>query len=99
MKTMSLLKKYAISVFAICGIMVGSNHLSADDNEVLLDQTGDNLTLTILQAGTGNKISGDSSEGSDLVITGSSLIIDIIQDGEQQNVWCLDIRWKWIKCS
>jgi len=93
MKTMSLLKKYAISVFAICGIMVGSNHLSADDNEVLLDQTGDNLTLTILQAGTGNKISGDSSEGSDLVITGSSLIIDIIQDGDSNKMygaWALD---------
>lgn len=92
MKIMNFLQK-SFSIFAILGLMVGSNHLSADDNEVLLDQTGDTLTLTILQAGTGNKISGDSSEGSDLVITGSSLIIDIIQDGDNNKMygaWTLD---------
>ena len=61
--------------------------LGADDNEVLLDQQGDNLTLTILQAGSGNKLSGDASDGSDLVITGSNLIIDIIQDGDSNEIF------------
>lgn len=93
MKTKSFLRKHFISVFAMCSMLVSSAFVNAEDNEVLLDQTGDNLTLTILQAGTGNKISGDSSEGSDLVITGSSLIIDIIQDGDSNKMygaWTLD---------
>jgi len=62
-----------------------ANPLSADDNEVLLDQTGDNLVLTILQAGYGNTLSGDATQSSDLVLTGSSLILDLIQDGNNND--------------
>jgi hypothetical protein len=81
MKTSNFIRKFAVNVFAIGGLLVSSQSLIATDNEVLLDQQGDNLVLTILQAGYGNQVSGDTSASSDLVVTGGSLIIDIIQDG------------------
>ena len=89
MKTKNLIDKFAINVFASVTLIfaLASGSLAADDNEVLLDQQGDNLTLTILQAGNGNKISGDASDGSDLVITGANLIIDIIQDGNANEIF------------
>ena len=82
-------RNFAINVLAVMGLGLGifAPALGADDNEVLLDQQGDNLTLTILQAGSGNKLSGDASDGSDLVITGSNLIIDIIQDGDSNEIF------------
>ena len=83
MKTNRFFNKLAVSVFALIGLM--ANPLSADDNEVLLDQDGDNLVLTILQAGYGNTLSGDATQSSDLVLTGSSLILDLIQDGNNND--------------
>ena len=91
MKAVINLKKFAVSVFALVGLM--SMPILAEDNEVLLDQTGDNLTLTILQAGYGNTLSGDASQSSDLTLTGSSLILDLIQDGNSNDMfgsWVLD---------
>ena len=91
MKTISNLKKFAVSVFTFACLMVGP--LVADDNEVLLDQEGDNLTLTILQAGYGNTLSGNATQGADLTLTGSSLILDLIQDGNNNDMfgsWVLD---------
>jgi len=91
MKAVINLKKFAVSVFALVGLM--SMPILAEDNEVLLDQSGDNLTLTILQAGYGNTLSGDASQSSDLTLTGSSLILDLIQDGNSNDMfgsWVLD---------
>ena len=91
MKTSKFLSKLAVSVFAFACLMAGP--IFADDNEVLLDQEGDNLTLTILQAGYGNTLSGDASQNSDLTLTGSSLILDLIQDGNNNDMfgsWVLD---------
>jgi hypothetical protein len=51
------------------------------DNEILITQTGDNLTLTIDQQGYGNKISGDTQSGSDLTLTGSTMELNIDQIG------------------
>jgi len=82
-KTMKIIKNLAVGVFALIGLM--ANPVLADDNEVLLDQTGDNLVLTILQAGTGNTVSGDSSEGSDLILNGNNIILDLIQDGDNND--------------
>ena len=85
------LRKLTFSVFALVGLM--SMPILADDNEVLLDQEGDNLTLTILQAGYGNTLSGDATQSSDLTLTGSSLILDLIQDGNSNDMfgsWVLD---------
>ena len=88
MKTKNVIKKIAVNVFAIVGIAVSSLSLGATDNEVLLDQQGDNLVLTILQAGYGNSISATATAGAgDLVVTGSSLIIDIIQDGNSNKFY------------
>jgi len=87
---MKTINKFLLNVFAFTFI---SLNVIADDNEVLLDQTGDNLTLTILQAGYGNTLSGDSTQSTDLTITGSNLIIDIIQDGNNNDMfgsWVLD---------
>ena len=84
-------RKLTFSVFALVGLM--SVPVIADDNEVLLDQEGDNLTLTILQAAYGNTLSGDASQNSDLTLTGSSLILDLIQDGNSNDMfgsWVLD---------
>jgi hypothetical protein len=86
MKT-NVIKQLTLQVFAIVGIAVSSLSLAATDNEVLLDQQGDNLVLTILQAGSGNQISGDASAGSDLIVTGNSLIIDVIQDGNSNKFY------------
>ena len=80
---MKIFKNLAVSVFALIGLM--ANPVLADDNEVLLDQTGDNLVLTILQAGYGNTLSGDATQSSDLVLTGNSLILDLIQDGNNND--------------
>ena len=80
---MKIFKNLAVSVFALIGLM--ANPVLADDNEVLLDQTGDTLVLTILQAGYGNTLSGDATQSSDLVLTGSSLILDLIQDGNSND--------------
>ena len=80
---MKIIKNLAVCVFALIGLM--ANPVLADDNEVLLDQTGDNLVLTILQAGYGNTLSGDATQSSDLVLTGNSLILDLIQDGNNND--------------
>ena len=41
MKTKNLFKNFAINVFAVVTMLTGSQSLMADDNEVLLDQSGD----------------------------------------------------------
>ena len=80
---MKIIKNLAVSVFALIGLM--SNPVLADDNEVLIEQEGDNLTLTILQAGTGNTVSGNSSASADLTLTGNNIILDLIQDGDNND--------------
>jgi hypothetical protein len=54
MKTKNLIKNFVVNVFAIVGVLIASPSLGATDNEVLLDQEGNNLILTILQACSGN---------------------------------------------
>ena len=80
---MKIIKNLAVGVFALIGLV--STPVIADDNEVLIDQEGDNLTLTILQAGTGNTVSGNSGASADLILTGNSIILDLIQDGDNND--------------
>ena len=90
-KIMKTIKNIAFGVFAFICLM--ANPVLAEDNEVLLDQEGDNLTLTILQAGYGNTLSGNATQGADLTLTGSNLILDLIQDGNSNDMfgsWVLD---------
>ncbi len=79
----TMLKNKLSALVMTVGLMFSGVALSqsATDNEILLDQAGDTLTLVILQQGYGNKISGDSSQGSDLSINGSSLSINLDQVG------------------
>jgi hypothetical protein len=58
---------------------------ATDDNEILIEQSGDTLSLYIDQIGFGNKIGGTdfSGTGSDMVITGSSLNFDLDFLGNQ----------------
>lgn len=91
MKTFS--RNIIASVFATICLTVLSIDVAGADNEVLIDQVGDNLTLTVLQAGYGNSLSGDTGQSTDLTLTGESLIIDLIQDGNMNEVfgsWILD---------
>jgi hypothetical protein len=83
--------KFFAIVFATIGFLI--TPLASADNEVLINQVGDNLTLTVLQAGYGNSLSGNSTQSTDLTLTGGSLIIDLIQDGNMNQVfgsWILD---------
>lgn len=77
------MKKIQNSIFTVLMLAYASVAAaqSASDNEILLEQVGDTLNLTILQQGYGNKISGDSTQSTDLVITGSTLTIDLDQVG------------------
>lgn len=53
---------------------------STDDNEIKITQSGDTLELYIDQIGYGNKVGGDdfsSGSGTNMSITGSSLVIDL----------------------
>jgi hypothetical protein len=56
---------------------------ATDDNEINIEQDGDTLTLYIDQYGYGNKIGADdfSSSSSAMVITGSSVNMNIDQIG------------------
>ena len=58
---------------------------ATDDNEILIEQSGDTLSLYIDQIGFGNKIGGTdfSSTSSDMEITGSSLNFDLDFLGNQ----------------
>lgn len=87
MKT-NIMKKFTLHVFAIVSMIVSGLAIGATDNEVLLDQQGDNLILTILQAGNSNQISATATAGAgDLIVTGNNLIIDIIQDGNSNKFY------------
>ena len=62
---------------------------ATDDNEIMIEQSGDTLTLYIDQVGYGNKIGLDdfSSSGSDMTITGSSLTFDLDMIGNQNLIY------------
>jgi len=85
---MKAIKFFSTAFAVIClGISSWASAQSATDNEILIEQVGDTLNLTINQQGYGNKISGDSTQGTDLVITGSSLTIDVDQIGNSNNFY------------
>jgi hypothetical protein len=59
---------------------------ATDDNEVIIEQTGDTLKLYVDQIGFGNKIGGDnfsSGSGSAMSITGTTLEFDLDFSGNQ----------------
>tara|TARA_B110000503_G_scaffold135392_1_gene215923 strand:- start:4479 stop:5204 length:726 start_codon:yes stop_codon:yes gene_type:complete len=61
----------------------------ADDNEIMIQQSGDTLTLYIDQVGYGNKIGQDdySQGGSDMTITGTELTFDLDMIGNTNKIY------------
>lgn len=79
-----MLNKTLSALSLVVGLMTFSGAVysaGATDNEILIDQVGDTLNLTILQQGFGNKVSGDATQSTDLSIVGTSLNIDLDQVG------------------
>jgi hypothetical protein len=63
---------------------------SATDNEIMLNQSGDTLTLTIDQVGYGNKICGSLNSdicATDWTLTGSTLTINIDMIGNSNKIY------------
>jgi len=63
---------------------------NAQDNEVLLDQTGDNVVINILQAGYDNKI--------DFSVGGTNNVVDLLQQGNggyigYTSAWGSGLAW------
>ena len=73
--------------------LLSTNSLFAqatDDNEIMIEQSGDTLTLYIDQVGWGNKIGLDdysTGSGSNMTIDGSSLEIDLDMIGNQNLIF------------
>lgn len=84
-----MLKNKLSALVMAVGLMFSGSAVaqSASDNEILLDQAGDTLTLIILQQGYGNKISGDSTESTDLSLIGSTLNINLDQVGNSNKFY------------
>ena len=60
------------------------NAQATDDNEIIIDQAGNTLTLYIDQYGYGNKIGGSDFSATDtaMTVTGTSLTFNIDQIGD-----------------
>ena len=80
--------KKLISLFLIMSTAFASAS-TADDNEIMITQTGDTLILYIDQLGFGNKIGLNdfSSGGSNMTITGASLGFNIDMIGDQNKLF------------
>ena len=81
--------KKQISLLLLISMASSSVFADADDNEIMIEQSGDTLTLYIDQVGYGNKIGGNdfSSSPTDMVITGSSLTFNLDMIGNQNLIY------------
>ena len=77
--------KKLISIAGLLFLVTSGLVFADDDNEIMIEQSGDTLTLYIDQVGYGNKIGLDdfSGTGSDMTIVGSNLTFDIDMVGNQ----------------
>lgn len=75
--------KRLLALFCGVGLFTSSNLHAAGttDNEILLDQQGTTLTLTIDQQGYGNKVGGNTGMTSDFLITGATVTFNLDQVG------------------
>lgn len=86
---MKTLNRYIAFAFLLCPSVLFAA-AGASDNEILLDQSGDTLTLTIDQIGYGNKIGGTITSGtvaSDWIFTGSNNTFDIDMIGNLNQIF------------
>ena len=85
---MKTLNRYIAFAFLLCPTVIFA--AGANDNEILLDQSGDTLTLTIDQIGYGNKLCGTLNSGAcatDWVFTGSNNNFDIDMIGNLNQIF------------
>ena len=79
--------KFIALAFLLCPTVLFA---ATTDNEILLDQSGDTLTLTIDQIGYGNKLCGTIGSGvcaSDWIFTGSNNTFDIDMIGNLNQIF------------
>ena len=79
-------------LFTILGIISISNAAyagDANDNEIFIAQTGNNVELTIQQIGAGNKYGGDDFSGTsaDMTMTVSNSYLDLKLDGDYNKMF------------
>lgn len=70
----------------LCPVVI---YAGTNDNKILLDQSGDTLTLTIDQVGYGNKLCGTLSGtdcATDWILTGSNVTMDIDMIGNLNRI-------------
>ena len=74
---------------AITFAMTNAYAGDANDNEIFIQQTGDNVELTLQQIGAGNKYGGDDFSGTsaDMVMTVSNSYFDIKLDGDYNKMY------------
>jgi hypothetical protein len=80
-------KKFIAFTLLLCPVLI---HAGTNDNEILLDQSGDTLNLTIDQVGYGNKLCGSISSGAcatDWVLTGNTVTMDIDMIGNLNQIF------------
>ena len=68
--------------YTILGMMLLLGMPAKADNVILIDQTGDNLNLTIDQAGSGNRVRDLNNSLNDASLNGANLILTIDQAGK-----------------
>ena len=78
-------------MFVMFGLMGMSNVIAGDanDNEIFIAQTGNNVELTIQQIGAGNKYGGDNFSGTavDMTMTVSDSYLDLTLDGDYNKMF------------
>jgi len=69
--------------------LTGIVSAAADDNEIWLQQSGDNLILNFTQKGYGNKVGGDDFSGTsiDMILTGATNSLTLLQDGDANKLF------------
>ena len=84
---MNILKRYIAFALLLCPVIVMAG---ANDNKILLDQSGDTLKLYVDQIGYGNKLCGTISSAdcaSDWVLTGNVVTMDIDMIGNLNQIF------------
>lgn len=72
---MSHIKNITVAMF------LGAFITGAYASEVYIDQVGSSSTIDITQTGSGNVVNGDDGTTTAALLSGSSMDIDIVQDG------------------
>ena len=84
---MNIFKRYIAFALLLCPVLVFGG---ANDNKILLDQSGDTLKLYVDQIGYGNKLCGTISSAdcaTDWTLTGNTVTMDIDMIGNLNQIF------------